>query len=77
MFLTLFIIEKSLLVIGILLLLSALAQYIRRTADWRGVLTMFFKRIDLSVGEYRFYRLAISAIVLAAVLKVVLLTFYP
>lgn len=73
----LFWLEKGLLVTGIIFILLGVIQYGRRSHDWAGVATMFFKRVPLSVEEFRRYRLGIALVVMAFVVKIVVLTLWP
>lgn len=69
--------EKGMLVLGIILVLTSVAQYGKRSHDWKGVITMFYKRIPLSISEYKWYRLGVAFIVVAVVLRILLLTLWP
>lgn len=73
----LFWIEKSILVIGIIFVLTGITQYGRRSHDWKGVTTMFYKRVPMSISEYKWYRLGISLLVCAVLLRIILLTLWP
>ncbi|PNM64447.1 hypothetical protein AL544_005915 [Vibrio mimicus] len=73
----LFWVEKLILVSGILLVLTGMMRYGRRSQDWKGVATMFYKRIPMTIDEYKWYRLGISLIVFAVILRIALLTFWP
>ncbi|MBF9002079.1 hypothetical protein [Vibrio nitrifigilis] len=74
---TLFWVEKSILVLGILCLITSMIAYGRRSHDWQGVITMFFKRVPLSIGEFKWYRLGITLVILAVILRIVVLTLWP
>jgi len=73
----LFGLEKTLLLVGIVCVLTGMVRYGKRSQDWKGVATMFYKRIHMSVAEYKWYRLGVAMIVLAIALRIVLLTFWP
>ncbi|KQA23467.1 hypothetical protein ACP45F_12950 [Vibrio metoecus] len=73
----LFWVEKLMLVGGILLVLTGIMHYGRRSQDWKGVVTMFYKRIPMTVEEFKWYRLGISCILFAVILRIALLTFWP
>ncbi|EOX1482066.1 hypothetical protein ACPDZ9_000634 [Vibrio cholerae] len=73
----LFWVEKLILVSGILLVLIGVMRYGRRSQDWKGVVTMFYKRIPMTIEEYKWYRLGVSCIVFAIILRIALLTFWP
>ncbi|MGC9423021.1 hypothetical protein [Vibrio sp.] len=73
----LFGLENTLLVFGIICGLTGIIGYGRRSHDWKGVATMFYKRIPMSVAEYKWYRLGIAMMVLAIVLRIVRLIFWP
>jgi hypothetical membrane protein len=70
-------VEKIVLTAGVLLILTGIWQYGRRSHDWRGVITMFYKRIPMNVSEYKWYRLGVSLVVFAVVLRIVSLTLWP
>ncbi|EEX39976.1 hypothetical protein [Vibrio furnissii] len=73
----LFLIEKGLLIGGILFVLTGITQYGRRSHDWKGVATMFYKRIPMTIAEYKWYRLGIAMMVCAFVLRIILLMIWP
>lgn len=73
----LFVAEKGLLIVGIIFVLTSVMQYGKRSHDWKGVVTMFYKRIPLSIGEYKWYRLGVAFIVVAVLLRILLLTLWP
>lgn len=74
---SLFIIEKAILLAGIVCILTGITQYGKRSQDWRGVATMFYRRIPMSVSEYKWYRLGIAFVVMAFVLRIVTLILWP
>jgi len=73
----LFWIEKGVLLVGIILVLTSMTQYGKRSHDWKGVVTMFYKRVPMSVAEYKWYRLGIAFLVCAVVMRIAVLTFWP
>ncbi|MGX9416382.1 hypothetical protein ACWU4D_03420 [Vibrio sp. WJH972] len=75
--LVLFWFEKGLLTFGVIAILLSIVQYGIRTRDWGGIATMFFKRVPMSVDEFRRYRLGIAMVIMAFVIKVITLTFWP
>jgi hypothetical protein len=75
--LALYWLEKVILIIGILFILIGIIQYGRRSKDWSGVATMFFKRVPMSVDEFRRYRFGVALVILAVVLKIIMLTLWP
>ncbi|MDW6094717.1 hypothetical protein [Vibrio rhizosphaerae] len=77
MVVTLFWLEKSLLTLGIILIVMSMIRYGKRSQDWRGVATMFFKRIPMTIEEYRRYRFGVVLVVLAVLLRIVTLTLWP
>ncbi|SJN59032.1 hypothetical protein VR7878_03180 [Vibrio ruber DSM 16370] len=77
MVVTLFWLEKLLLTLGIILIVMSMIRYGRRSQDWRGVATMFFKRIPMTIEEYRRYRFGVALVVLAVLLRIVTLTLWP
>ena len=69
--------EKGMLVLGALLVLTSVMQYGKRSSDWKGVITMFYKRIPMSVAEYKWYRLGIALLVFAVIIRFALLILWP
>lgn len=74
---TLFWLEKAILIAGIVFILVSISQYGRRSRDWSGVVMIFFKRVPMSVNEYKHYRLGVAMVVMAVVLRIIVLTFWP
>ncbi|SHE38090.1 hypothetical protein [Vibrio gazogenes] len=77
MVVTLFWLEKSMLTLGIILIVMSMIRYGKRSQDWRGIATMFFKRIPMTIEEYRHYRFGVALVVLAVLLRIVTLTLWP
>lgn len=71
------VVEKSILVIGIGLILMSLYQYGRRSQDWKGVVTVFYKRVEMTAQEFKFYKLGVSMVIFAVILRIAALTFWP
>ncbi|MGR5094285.1 hypothetical protein ACPV5O_14330 [Vibrio maritimus] len=69
--------EKALLVVGVLFILTGIVQYGRRSHDWKGVVTMFYKRVPMNVGEYKRYRLGVAFVIFAVVLRFALHVLWP
>ncbi|MEO9494741.1 MAG: hypothetical protein ABJG42_09665 [Vibrio splendidus] len=69
--------EKGMLVLGALFVFTSMMQYGRRSSDWKGVITMFYKRIPMSIAEYKWYRLGIALLVFAVVIRFALLILWP
>ncbi|CAM3178512.1 hypothetical protein VIOR103205_14835 [Vibrio ordalii] len=69
--------EKGILLLGIIFILMSIMRYSKRSHDWKGVITMFYRRIPMSIEEYKWYRLGVALIVVAIVLRITLLTFWP
>ncbi|MDE1234988.1 hypothetical protein [Vibrio aestuarianus] len=69
--------EKGILLLGIIFVLTSITQYGKRSHDWKGVVTMFYRRIPMTIAEYKWYRLGISFIVFAVVLRIIVLTLWP
>ncbi|MEZ9857380.1 hypothetical protein AB4381_02720 [Vibrio splendidus] len=69
--------EKGMLVLGALFVLTSMMHYGRRSSDWKGVITMFYKRIPMSIAEYKWYRLGIALLVFAVVIRFALLILWP
>ncbi|GLT13742.1 hypothetical protein [Vibrio algivorus] len=71
------IIEKSILLIGIACVLFSLFEYGKRSQDWKGVVTVFYKRVDMTVNEFKFYKFGVSLLVFAVIFRIAILTFFP
>ncbi|MBD1578016.1 hypothetical protein HC723_16645 [Vibrio sp. S11_S32] len=71
------VIEKSFLFVGISLILMSMVQYGKRSQDWKGLATIFYKRVEMSVGEFKYYKLGVSLVVFAVVLRILCLTLWP
>lgn len=69
--------EKGMLLLGVLFVLTSVMQYGKRSHDWKGVITMFYKRIPMSVSEYKWYRLGIALLVFAVIVRFALLILWP
>jgi len=69
--------EKVILILGIIFILTSIVRYGKRSHDWKGVITMFYRRIPMSIEEYKWYRLGVAFIVTAIVLRIAVLTFWP
>ena len=69
--------EYLLIMAGLAMTGAGIVLYGRRTHDWSGVVKMFYKRIGMSVEEYKWYRLGVSALILGVVVRVVNLIFWP
>ncbi len=69
-------VEKLFLAFGILSICTSMLMYGRRSSDWSGVATMFFKRVQMTVGEYKWYRFGVALVLFAVVTKVALYTIF-
>ncbi|PRQ64290.1 hypothetical protein [Vibrio sp. V01_P9A10T6] len=69
--------EKVILILGIIFILTSIVRYGKRSHDWKGAITMFYRRIPMSIEEYKWYRLGVVFIVTAIVLRIAVLTFWP
>lgn len=69
--------EYLFLVAGVAMIGNGIILYGRRTNDWVGVLKMFYNRIGMSVEEYKWYKLGVSAVVLGVIVRIVNLTLWP
>nr|WP_198160276.1 MULTISPECIES: hypothetical protein [Photobacterium] len=70
-------IEIIFLVSGMMFISTGIIQYGRRTSDWFGVIRMFYRRISMSVVEYKWYRSGVACFVLGVIARVANLTFWP
>lgn len=68
--------QKILISLGGLCILMSIVLYARRTSDIGGSVMLFVKRIEMSVNEYKWYRIGISSFVLGVVVKVIHLTLW-
>lgn len=73
----LLVLEKSLLLVGIGCVLFSLLEYGKRSQDWKGVITVFYKRVDMTVNEFKFYKFGVSLLVFAVILRIGVLTLWP
>ncbi|CAH0537503.1 hypothetical protein [Vibrio marisflavi] len=73
----LYLVEKSLLILGIAFILMSLFQYGKRSQDWKGIATVFFKRVPMSVTEFKWYRSGIFLVISAALIRIVVLSVWP
>ncbi|WP_413283258.1 hypothetical protein [Vibrio sp. MA40-2] len=69
--------EKGFLVFGVVFVLTGIMHYGKRSQDWKGIVTMFYRRVPLSIAEYKWYRLGIALVFFAVVLRIVGLTLWP
>jgi hypothetical protein len=67
--------QGALLALGLLLVLVAYGQYIRRTGDWGGVLRFWRRGMALSVTEFKIQRAGLLVMILAVVLRFVSVLF--
>ncbi|WP_238928427.1 hypothetical protein [Vibrio sp. S17_S38] len=74
---TVLMIEKSFLLIGIVLILISMMQYGKRSQDWKGLVTIFYKRVEMSVSEFKYYKLGVSLVIFAVILRILFLTLWP
>ncbi|MCL9773950.1 hypothetical protein [Vibrio methylphosphonaticus] len=74
---SLFLAEKGLLIVGLLFILTGMVQYGRRSHDWKGVVTMFYKRVPMNVSEYKHYRLGVALVIAAIVIRFAFHIFWP
>ncbi|HCH01399.1 MAG TPA: hypothetical protein DEV85_05845 [Vibrio sp.] len=75
MFLVVF--EKAVLLSGIACVLFSLFEYGKRSQDWKGVVTVFYKRVNMTVSEFKFYKFGVSLLVFAVVFRIAILTIFP
>ncbi|EIO3937006.1 hypothetical protein D8T49_09315 [Vibrio vulnificus] len=73
----LYMLEKAILLLGILFVLTGVIQYGKRSQDWRGIATMFYKRIPMSISEFKWYRLGIGLCLFAVVMRFGLMIIFP
>lgn len=73
----LLVLEKSILLVGIGCVLFSLLEYGKRSQDWKGVITVFYKRVDMTVNEFKFYKFGVSLLVFAVILRIGVLTLWP
>ncbi|WP_299012935.1 hypothetical protein [uncultured Photobacterium sp.] len=69
--------EILLLVFGLMFITMGVGQYGWRTADWGGVVKMFYQRICMNTSEYKWYRLGVSSFVFGVIVRIVNLTIWP
>ena len=71
------VVEKALLLFGLASVLLSLFTYGKRSQDWKGVATVFYKRVNMTLSEFKCYKLGVSLLILAVVLRIVVLTIWP
>ncbi|MUL01614.1 hypothetical protein GNP89_05205 [Aliivibrio fischeri] len=64
------------MLIGMVCILISITQYSRRTSDISGAVMLFVKRIEMSVNEYKWYRIGISVLILGVAIKIIKLTLW-
>jgi len=64
------------MLIGIVCILVSITQYSQRTSDISGAVMLFVKRIEMSVNEYKWYRMGISVLILGVAIRIIKLTFW-
>ncbi len=67
--------QGALLALGLLLVLVAYGQYIRRTGGWGGVLRFWRRGMALSVTELKLQRAGLLVMILAELLRFVAVVF--
>jgi hypothetical protein len=63
--------QAALFALGMVLVLFAYSQYIRRTGDWGGVLRFWRRGMSLSVIEFKIQRAGLMVMILAVVVRFV------
>ncbi|MDD9197217.1 hypothetical protein PVK62_15425 [Aliivibrio sp. S3MY1] len=66
--------ENLFIASGVFSLLLAISLYAKRTADWGGACLLFVKRIDLSIQEYKWYRIGVSVFIIGVLIRILNLT---
>ncbi|MUL08902.1 hypothetical protein [Aliivibrio fischeri] len=64
------------MLIGMVCILVSITQYSRRTSDISGAVMLFVKRIEMSVNEYKWYRIGISVLILGVTIRIIKLTLW-
>lgn len=64
------------MLIGMVCILISITQYSRRTSDISGAVMLFVKRIEMSVNEYKWYRIGISVLILGVAIRIIKLTLW-
>ncbi|XDF80077.1 hypothetical protein AAFX60_017000 [Aliivibrio fischeri] len=64
------------MLIGMVCILVSITQYSRRTSDISGAVMLFVKRIEMSVNEYKWYRIGISLLILGVAIRIIKLTLW-
>ena len=70
-------IENVLIIGGLASIIRSIMLYGQRTQDWKGAMTMFVKRIPLSITEAKWYKFGVSMFLLGVVLRVINYTLWP
>ncbi|KLV05490.1 membrane protein [Photobacterium aquae] len=69
--------EYVLVAVGLSMLGRGIYLYGHRTRDWSGIAKMFYQRVGMLAGEYRWYQLGVSVFVLGVVVRIVNLMLWP
>ncbi|AAW87686.1 hypothetical protein VF_A0616 [Aliivibrio fischeri ES114] len=64
------------MLIGMVCILVSITQYSRRTSDISGAVMLFVKRIEMSVNEYKWYRIGISLLIIGVAIRIIKLTLW-
>ncbi|MDP2562492.1 hypothetical protein [Psychrobium sp. 1_MG-2023] len=73
------VLETLLFTAGILLILTALFKYTKRTEDYQSVWRVFVNKLKhgFDIAEFKFYRAGVLVLVTALILRLVNQIFFP
>lgn len=71
--------EPALLILGLLLVLTALAKYTKRTGDYQSIIRVMVNQLKdgFTLAEFKIYRLGVVILILTLVIRFVNQLFFP
>jgi|GEM_PF-1923055 len=73
------VLEPATFILGLLLVLTALFQYVQRTNDYHGIWRILINKLKdgFIVSEFKIYRLGVSILLIGLVLRLINHIFFP
>lgn len=71
--------ESALLIIGLLLVITALAKYTIRTGDYQSIIRVMVNQLKdgFSMAEFKIYRLGVMILIVTLVFRFINQLFFP
>jgi hypothetical protein len=71
--------ESALLIIGLLLVITALAKYTIRTGDYQSIIRVMVNQLKdgFSMAEFKIYRLGVMLLIVTLVFRFINQLFFP